>query len=124
PAFRVDPREHDRGGTSRRAPVSRAARAAQEGATLGIATPGQPRADGSASGGSAPEQARVKADRLTPAFPLRVSSIRLCTMAPYLGSVEHPPSPAEAKLCPFPPSHHRTCSFCIKMLSQGSVLSP
>jgi len=33
--------------------------AAQEGATLGIATPGQPWAGGSAIGGSAPEQARV-----------------------------------------------------------------
>ena len=50
-------------------------------------------------GDSASDEARVKADSLTPASPHnRVSSIRLCTMAPYLGSVEHtaPPLTGEA----------------------------
>jgi hypothetical protein len=45
-----------------------------------------------------------------PGFPEKVVSTSLCTMAPYLGSVEHAALPSKAKLCPFPPSHHRTFS--------------
>ena len=77
PAYRVVGREHDRPGTSRRASAEGRPRPLRSGLRL-IATHRQ--RDRCRIGGAwfRVTKRRVKADRMTPASPYRVSSIRLC----------------------------------------------